>query len=197
MISLIRSEISRALQRRTYLAFAEVVRVDWSRQLAKVRLSTTGQESGWLRIAASAAGAVRPLRRGDEVKVSFLDGNPAGAGVVECVLYGAARVPDLPENSFGARQGQAKILFDAQGNVIWQSVSTVSISSTSSISLDGSQVKLAGGASSAVTYEALEAAFNAWALQLIASFEVAAPPIKVVILPPVLTAARSIKVRLT
>lgn len=204
MITLIRSEIARALSRRISSAFAVVTSVDWARQLARVRMATSGQETGWLRIAASAAGLLRPIKRGDEVKVTFLDGNPAGAGVIDCVLFGAARPPDLPENCFGAVQGDAKILFDANGKVTWSSVSTVSISSTSSISIDGTQVSLAGGSADAVRFAELEAALNALVatiaththnLILTAPGTPTGPPVP----PPtlVLAPARALKVKVT
>ena len=217
MIALIREEIRKALSRRVHFAFAEVTSVDWARQLARVRIATTGQQTSWLRIAASAAGQLRPIRRGDEVSVLFPDGNPAGPGVIVNVLYGAARPPDFPENAYGWQQGDAKVLFDAQGKVTWQSVSTVSISSTSSISLDGTQISLGQGAVSAgVKYEELQvaetsanaaqnAAIAAWLLALAAAANVAFVPVvpgkpflppPLALPPPVLTPSRSAKVRL-
>jgi phage baseplate assembly protein gpV len=210
LISLIRSEIRKALSRRVSSSFAVVTSVDWARQLARVRIATTGQETAWLRIAASAAGLLRPIRRGDEVKVTFLDGNPAGAGVIDCVLYGSARPPECDENSLAAFQGQHKVLFDASGSVVL-SVVSVDVTATGEVAVDGSLVKLGGGASHAVKYEELataeaagnaaqNAAIAAWILLLQAQITPVHPTIVVppLALPaPVLTAAQAIKVKVT
>jgi len=196
MIDTIRSEIRRALAGRPLVALGEVTRVDWSTQRARVRLATTGNETGWLRIATAAAGTLRPLRCGDEVKVCFLDGDPGGSGIIEHCLYGAARVPDFPENSFGAAQGNTQVIYDADGNIAL-TVARVDVTATGLVAIDGTQVKLGGGTAAAVKYENLEAALNAWVPQLIAAFAAAQPPVAVVITPPVLAAARATKVSIT
>lgn len=200
MIDAIRQEIVRALAGMVFVDAGEVRRVDWSSQTARVRLASSGQLSGALRIGAAAAwsdgGSASPLRVGDEVVCLFLDGRPGGAGFVVARLYGACALPSgLSEQGFGWKQGTKKVLFDGDGKIVCE-VAGCSLQSAGEVSMDGTVVKLGGGVSAAVKYEELAAALNSvnpatW----VGAVTVAFQALGVTLPPLVMSGARAAKVK--
>lgn len=194
MIDLIRREIARALTGRVVVEFGEVTSVDWTGQRVRVRL-LSGQATGWLRVGAGAAfsqgGSVSPIKSGDEVMVAFAQGNPAGAGVVISLLYGATAVPTgMPENSFGWAQGQKRVIFDASGKVAC-TVAQFDVIADGTASIDGTSVVLGQGVMAATKYEALAAPLMVW----IGTVTAALAALGIVTPVPNLTAARAAKVK--
>jgi hypothetical protein len=170
MIDAIRREVARLLAQLVVVDAGEVKEIRWAEQMARVRLATSGQLSGWLRIGAAAAwdqgGSASPLRVGDEVVCLFLDGRPGGAGFVVARLYGACALPSgLEEQGFGWKQGTKKVLFDGDGKIVCE-VAGCSLQSAGEVSIDGSVVKLGGGSADAVRFGELQTALNALVLLL-------------------------------
>lgn len=217
MIDAIRREVARRLAQLVVVDAGEVREINWAEQTARVRLASSGQLSGPLRIGAGAAwdqgGSASPLRVGDEVVCLFLDGKPGGAGFVVARLYGACALPSgLPENCFGWKQGTHKVLFGADGKVLLnvqelkveavgeasvqgataelRGTNSVSVTSSGQASVDGLQVVLGGGVSGAVKFEELAAALTPWTTAVQVAFQALGVTLPVIVLAP----ARATKV---
>ena len=200
MVEVIRQVVRQELSRLVLGDVGVVTAVDWGQQRARVRLSSSEQETSWLAIGAEFAsrgdGSLSPLAVGDQVKVSFMEGRPGGQGIVERRVYGANAVPELPEGSFGVKRGAHKVIFGADGKIAAE-VAGCSLQSAGTVEIDGTSVKLGGGVSAAVKYEELSAALGPWALAVVAKMDALAalhslPPTPI---PLVLSGARAAKTR--
>jgi len=207
MIETIRKVVRQELSRLVFGDVGEVVAVDWKEQRARVRLVSSEQETGWLAIgtgfASGGDGSVAPLAAGDRVWCVFADARAGAWGVILGRVYGANAVPDIPEGAWGVGRGTRKVIFDGDGKVAAE-VAQVDVTATGEVSIDGSVVKLGGGAASAVRFEQLEMALNALVATVAAHTHMlilAAPatPTGPMLPPPtlVLAPARALKVKVT
>jgi hypothetical protein len=209
MIEAIRQVVRQELARLVFGDVGQVVQVDWKQQRARVKLASSGQESGWLEIgtgyASQGDGSLAPIRAGDQVAVTFFEGRPGGQGIVGPRVYGKNAVPEMPGGALGAKRGQHRVLFDANGNIVAE-VAGCSLQSAGEVSIDGSVVKLGGADASAVRFEQLDAALQALVALLASHTHLYVPalapaPAAVPTLPPVptptlvLAPARALKVK--
>jgi len=195
MIEVIRQVVRQELARLVFGDVGSVVQVDWKQQRARVRLSSSGQETGWLAIGADFAsrgdGSLSPIAKGDQVAVTFFEGRPGGQGIVLRRVYGSNAVPDLPEQCVGVKRGSRQVvLLGADGKTAFK-VQEFKVEAVGEASVDGSQVKLGGGTSAAVKYEELEGAVTPWTTIVSAALTA----LGITVSPPVLSAARANKVQ--
>jgi phage baseplate assembly protein gpV len=173
--------------------------------------------------AGDKMGLVAAPNVGDEVLIEFLDWDPSGPGIVTRRLFGKDSPPALKEDEVHLlHKSGTDILIKKDGSIEITGVakSTTSTKSTSSTSAEGDltlssdakitisasglceisgvpTVNLNGSSFSAVIFEQLDVALKAWTLAIIAACAVGTPtPLAIVLSPPVLTPAQSLKVKL-
>ena len=195
MIETIRQVVRQELARLVLGDVGAVTAVDWKQQRARVKLASSGQETGWLAIgtgfASQGDGTLAPIRAGDQVAVMFFEGRPGGQGIVLRRVYGSNAVPDLPEQCVGVKRGSRQVvLLGADGKTAFK-VQEFKVEAVGEASVDGSQVKLGGGTSAAVKYEELEGAVTPWTTIVSAALTA----LGITVSPPVLSGARAAKVK--
>lgn len=139
MISIIRSEIRKALSGLVPTAVGEIAELDLAAYQAKCKLKTSGQLTNWLRIgtdhSGDGAGMVTAPNIGDEVLIEFLEWNPSGPGIVVRRLYGKDAPPALGEDEvhFLHKSG-TDVLIKKDGSIVITGVKTSDSSYKSDVS---------------------------------------------------------------
>lgn len=206
MISVIRSEIAKALAGLVPCAIGVIEEIDLKAYQVRCRLATSGQLTNWLRIgtdqSGDGTGMVVAPNVGDEVLIQFLDWNAAGAGIVVRRLYGKDAPPSLDADQLHfVHKSGTDILVKADGSVevsiaASSTTFTKSTSSTSSdsdlslsskakitISAQGAcelsgvpTVNLNGSSFSAVIYEQLQTALMTFQAMVAAHVHLCSAP---------------------